>query len=376
MEPLVNTDQLIAVVPAITKYEHTYSKLLLMEVQNEIEVVAFIMHGTEDEETKNFTGEVMVTDLDGNFIIGYRVKQGTLTHTVFDNNNSNKSDTKCETDTSCGFHLSQGEVVVTAPASRQTPYFYITHMFPPLGGGGNNTDSYYTGGGGGGTGTVSSTNNDSTEEDKIDTEKLNNPCVVGIIEELLKKDITLSGDLSHISQYILELFKNSSSNSLYFESSQLGLDSNGNQINAQTTPYLDGWKINLDTDLLADATKLSIAKTIIHETTHAWINYTLQENRTSDMVTDLNLIYQRFKNQNRAFNLTQHEFMGQYVEVFSNSLSVYDNHRFSKDYYVNLSWGGLETSTSYSQLNNQNEIQNIIRNERFNKTDAKSTPCP
>ncbi|WP_289021961.1 hypothetical protein [uncultured Salegentibacter sp.] len=146
IEPLVNTDQLITVVPATTKYEHTFSRLLLMEVQNEIEAVAFIMHGTEEDKTTNFTGEIMVADLDGNFIIGYRVKQGMLTHTVFDNNNSNKLSSKCETDDSCGFHMSQGDVVVTAPI----PYVSITHIYPNNdGGGGENT--YYSPGGGAGT---------------------------------------------------------------------------------------------------------------------------------------------------------------------------------------------------------------------------------
>ena len=214
------------------------------------------------------------------------------------------------------------------------------------------------------------------KEEKINTDELNNPCVEGIIEELLKKDMTLTGDLTHISQYILDLFNNSSDNSLYFESSQLGKNSEGNDINATTTPYLDGWKINLDTDLLSDGTKLSIGKTIIHESVHAWIRLILKEDRTSDIVKDLNLIYQKFQNQDNRLNLTQHEFMGQYVNVFAISLSVFDNHRQPMDYYISLSWGGLETSTTYSQLPNKNEIQKIIADERFNKVDAKGTPCP
>ena len=213
------------------------------------------------------------------------------------------------------------------------------------------------------------------EEDKINTDQLNNPCVEAIIDKLMTKDRTLSGDLTHISQHVLTLFANSSSNSLYFESSELGLNSAGHQINAQADPYLDGWKIVLDTDLLSDATQLSIAKTVIHESVHAWIGYNLKENRTSDLVANLNLIYQKFKDQDQYFNLTQHEFMGQYVSVFAHSLAAFDNHRFSIDYYQSLSWGGLETSSAYSQLTNQSEIQKIIQDERFNKSDAKSTPC-
>jgi len=39
----------------------------------------------------------------------------------------------------------------------------------------------------------------------------------------------------------------------------------------------------LDDDYVRNATQLSIARTVIHESIHAFIGFILKENRTSDM---------------------------------------------------------------------------------------------
>ena len=40
-----------------------------------------------------------------------------------------------------------------------------------------------------------------------------------------------------------------------------------------------------------------------------------------------------------------------------------------------LSWGGLETSTTYQALSNKTEIQNAINNERYGRSNAKGKKC-
>ena len=226
-----------------------------MEVQNEIEVVAFIMHGTEEDKTTNFTGEIMVADLDGNFIIGYRVRQGMLTHTVFDNNNSNKLSSKCETGDSCGFHMSQGDVVVTAPI----PYVSITHIYPNNdGGGGENT--YYSPGGG--TGTVASTNNnDSTEEDKIDDSELDD-CLKDILEDLKGHE--------HGVGEIIELFGGNNANFNWnVKSGTLSGGTGSTSTNFSSTT--NSTTTTFDSNSFSSATDLSWARTILHESAHAYV---------------------------------------------------------------------------------------------------------
>lgn len=217
--------------------------------------------------------------------------------------------------------------------------------------------------------------------DQIITDPSVSNCLKNIIKLLQIKDNHFSvvpsindQPISHISQAILDLFDNSKQYSLEFSVEQLGT-SNGNEINGETTklaPDFTSWGIKIDSDLASNGTQLFIAKTIIHESVHAIMGYSLKEFRTSDFAFDLQELYNtKGKNQ----NLTEHEFMSQYVEAFAYSLAAWDNHRQTMDYYKMLSWGGLETSSAYEKLNNKIEIQNAIQNERYNKNDAKGTKC-
>ncbi len=223
-------------------------------------------------------------------------------------------------------------------------------------------------------------------EEHVHLEGEVSPCVKGILEKLQQKDIQnltvpdigqLAGT-GHLSQGILDLFDSSGNYNLTFKVEQLGVNENGDELNGGTTPTIGGWKIKLDSDLVNSGTQLSIAKTIIHEAVHAYIGYQLDNYNplNSDVVADLNSLYQKFKNENNSLNLTQHEFMSQYVDALAYSLAVWDNHRLSIDYYKMLSWGGLESSSAYQALSNKTNIQNAIQNERYNKVGAKSTKCP
>lgn len=213
-------------------------------------------------------------------------------------------------------------------------------------------------------------------------------CVKNIVEQLKEKNyhynvvpnILNNPGISHLSSGILDLFSSSTKFNLRFSISQLGIDNHGNEKNGSLN-YLTNneWELILDVDLTTQGTQLSIAKTIIHEAMHAIIGYNLVNNKTGDIVTDLSSLYNKYKslgnNDGTAFNLTQHEFMSHYVDAFANSLAIWDNYKLPLDYYRKLSWGGLESSPSYQLLNNKEEIQNIIQNERYNRSGAKSFKC-
>nr|WP_299031366.1 hypothetical protein [uncultured Tenacibaculum sp.] len=215
---------------------------------------------------------------------------------------------------------------------------------------------------------------ESYEDDIID--ETNNPCVGDIIKELQKKDTygALVPDLKgkgHLSEMVLDLFGKCKNYDLTINVAQLGTNPEGHPINAQTNGIES---ITLDTDLVKDATQLSIAKTLIHESLHAFINLNIDKyNRNNTFIQAIGLYYTKYKNDS---NLSQHNFMSQFVEAVAYSLSAYDNHQQSMDYYIAMSWGGLESSDAYKKLPNKTAIQKIINNERYAKSDAKSTKCP
>ena len=97
----------------------------------------------------------------------------------------------------------------------------------------------------------------------------------------------------------------------------------------------------------------------------------MRENPGSTMTSVLKKYFSKYNSS----NLTEHEFMGQYVEALAYSLSSYDNHQQPMDYYNALSWAGLESSSAYQALSNKTQIEKIIKNERLANNNAKSTKC-
>ena len=209
-------------------------------------------------------------------------------------------------------------------------------------------------------------------EDILDN--TNNPCVSDIIKTLQEKDMrgalvpNLVGK-SHLSQIDLDLFGECTNYDLIIDIKELGNNIEGYPINAQTKGFES---ITLDDDLVREATQLSIAKTLIHESLHVYINLkTNKYNTNKDFYYAVKAYYDKFKTS----NLSQHNFMADFVEALAYSLSAYDFNKEDISYYKAMSWGGLESSDAYKKLSNKDEIQKIIKNERYAKKGAKSTKC-
>jgi hypothetical protein len=224
------------------------------------------------------------------------------------------------------------------------------------------------------------------EDEKLE-DNTNNPCVKKILEKLQQKDtqnLTVPdiGHLAgtgHLSQGILDLFDSSGNYNLVFKVDEAGYNS-GKPRTAKTLKT-DGkleWTITLDDDYVRNATQLSLARTIIHESVHAFIGAIVNTNKTSDMTMSLQNLYFNYKANNPeklAQNLSQHEFTSQYVDAIAMSLSIWDNRRQSMDYYTKLSWAGLESSTAYKSQPNKDEIQKAISDEATNSANARSEGC-
>jgi hypothetical protein len=77
-EKISNSSQLMTVIPATTIYPEHYSRILLVKVNQEINAVIFSMYAAKGSPTNKFTGEILITDLHGSFINGFRVSDGVI----------------------------------------------------------------------------------------------------------------------------------------------------------------------------------------------------------------------------------------------------------------------------------------------------------
>lgn len=139
---------------------------------------------------------------------------------------------------------------------------------------------------------------------------------------------------------------------------------------------------------LQNATRLSIARTMIHESTHAFLVYKLKSN------AEFSVLLNSFAKQNgyTSLNRVHHEFMIQYVNAIAHSLFKWDlNHGSGKDlgwdYYYSMAFGGLlydkngklKEVDAFKALipkrKDRKKILLIIENEQNGNKNAKGKKC-
>lgn len=165
-EKIINSSALLTIIPTTTIYAEHYSRILMLKINQEIQAVVFSMYSSKKSKGENFSGEIMITDLDGNFINGYRVSEGKLKTQFRAKTIENKSSFNyissvgrcpehgdCTNGSAC-IHCNQeiDEVVVVAPASNYINYYYLYfgfNNFNPSQGGGQYIDENWSFGGGG-----------------------------------------------------------------------------------------------------------------------------------------------------------------------------------------------------------------------------------
>lgn len=102
-QEIINSNELITVINAKTIYEEHYSRILLLKVNNEIKSVVFSMYENDNSNTEHFSGEIVITDLQGSFINGYRLENG-IAISQFVKKNLNKTSAKSSSSSTCINH--------------------------------------------------------------------------------------------------------------------------------------------------------------------------------------------------------------------------------------------------------------------------------
>ncbi|CAM1356688.1 hypothetical protein [Tenacibaculum ascidiaceicola] len=166
-----------------------------------------------------------------------------------------------------------------------------------------------------------------------------------------------------------------------------------------------GATTTISDNYLSNATKLSIARTMIHESVHAYINALYSNVIQFNSFTFRQKIEEYAKNNGYTIgtNRFHHEFMGQYVNAMAYSLYEWDMRYGSGkgkmnitkpddllgwDYYYAMAFGGLfykdssgnliETDSFKKLIPNQSDrdkIKQILKNEQNGNSSAKGQKC-
>ncbi|MDC6385307.1 hypothetical protein PP180_08000 [Muricauda sp. SK9] len=232
------------------------------------------------------------------------------------------------------------------------------------------------------------------DDEKIGVDVSVDPCVKGIINKLKTKDmqnltVPNIGQLAgtgHLSQTIIDMFDGSTNYHLNFKVAD-ATTSGGLKRNAYTDPNPNTpnkgevtFDIVLDEDFVKNATQLAIARTIIHESLHAYLSYSVQNYSSAPFSQ---LFYDYVSTKGYTTNTAQHNIMTQFADAIGHSLSVWDNNKQSIEYYKNLAWSGdMLNTTAFNKLSlsRQSSIKNANKNEGNAaypaNSNAKGIKCP
>ncbi|MHA7832429.1 MAG: hypothetical protein ACX93O_15140 [Flagellimonas sp.] len=211
-------------------------------------------------------------------------------------------------------------------------------------------------------------------EEKLIIDSSVSPCVQNIIGPLISKSnyISIVPNLPvdiNLSSLILDLFSNSSNHNY-----QIQVGSLGNSVNAQTVPsHMGGgvflYTTTLNSSYVSNATDLAIARTIIHESVHAYLSYLYQDQPFSSTSA---ILRHHLAQNGYNTNAAQHQFMVQYVDAIAYSLQNWDNNSLGGiQYYRYLPWSGDMLNTpDFAQLSPS--FQNNVTNANIAEGQAGS----
>ncbi|XRE44002.1 hypothetical protein ACIVBQ_002206 [Tenacibaculum discolor] len=377
-EDIINSEERLTIIPVSTKDSGYYSRILLLKVNGNIQSVIFSMYpSSTKKETNGFTGEIIITDLEGNFLKGYRANSGNLitkfTKKVLSVNKSSKGGVcpdhgECTANSLCVYCTQElDEVVVSGNTSGgSAPVDYILDFSGTESGDGSSGDpntsmGWEYGDGGGGT-------SSNTTEDQIVnklTEKAK--CVYGRLEtnNLLKKTLKKFNGVDAPVHLILQ-------------EGNLGAGVSGE------TSYGDNITITLDKEDMKNTPSLWGAHTILHEAIHAEIYRKIRT--TSQIKYDPYTKTFSLPDGSRAHFPTlfdyydkysdnpQHNYMADYYRTaMEEGLKEYAT-SIGKTYpdqlYKDIAWGGLHNTNAWDNMyadpiytqNEQKRILNSIRN--------------
>lgn len=344
-EKINGTNQLLTVIPLATNNNLQNDRVLLLKVENEIKSVVFTMYPDENSVIGSFSGTLFSYSLDGNFISGYRAKNGVIISYFVEKNTVNSTSGKA---------IRLNEVVV----ENNYQLVYALDMFGSYslfgnnnmyGGGYNdyNGVDYYSWDAGGSSGISAPTPEAiaAAIQKQIYADKLPS-CLKNILNDLIKID---TGPGNMINKF-------SGNDPSFNYNWTMGEGSNnynvaGNTLISTYNPTT-GISSTFDIKQFPNATELSWAKTILHESVHAYLITYFNQNEPG-FKADYPVLFQKFM-ETKLWNANHHEEIAQSImKSFGEALESYGiskGYKLDKQFYQDMAWGGLENTDAFKKL--------------------------
>lgn len=354
-EDIINNNELLTIIRASTIHKKSSNRILLLKVNNKIKSVVFSMYPiTDNVKSDFFTGSIIITDLNGNFIDGFKINNGStiakyLQKSKSDNTKSLKRTHSDDEEFGWIIDLEEYEVIATAPTSIiYLSFFTFEEQAPDFEDGGGDSWEYNESGG---------------------TPSL--PPVVII-------DTTFSNTVANCVKIKLE-----NGNILINLLAGFNLDASSLNVTFKVENltgthgkciynlYTRRMEIIIDIDRL-NASSMELANTILHESFHAYIYGRLYDSEThTGSFPEPN-----FEEDFRAYetkygdSFAQHNYMAdRYIMYMKQGLSDYlsdESYNLSFLNYVSdmtswygvdfmlesLAWSGLKGTEAWSEFYN------------------------
>lgn len=414
-EKMTNTDAMLTVIPARTKHSNVNTRILQVE-SSEGKVVSMLFNMTPNTNSSvdAFSGVITLTTMDGKLIEGYRLEKGIATKEIRPMGVVNTDCDEALNPNSVFCNDSFEEVVIRATNrnlmryhtyhstmdDRQVQWRYLSNGYYGYGAAymsyirKKNCEAY---GGEYRNGKCMGIIN-----------RLSNKCAKNIFTQLengiyknhpLKPEVQISNpNISELnfSETILKLFNVSDQTNYTIQNSNI-TDANAKTDNITNVTTISN-------SYLQNATTLSIARTMIHEQVHAYLN-SVYYGRKDISYKPFQDKLRRFANEGGFSDLNRfhHEFMGQYVDAIAYSLYEWDrvygsgkdlsnisspDDLLGWDYYHSMAFGGLyyedangnqiETD-SFKKLvpkkSDRDKIKQILEDEQNGSNAAKGKKC-
>ena len=395
-EDIINSDALLTVIPVNTIYKNYYSRILLLKIDNEIQSLVFSMYAS-GTANPYFSGEILITDLQGRFLNGYRVENGKFI-SQFRKKTGSKSEAaktgnvvcpehgECNGETDCILclqELEEVEVVGETGSSGEGIEVYPgLNDFPGIEEGGDSgPDTGMSWDYGPGEGMDPKEENACPEGYVKDNTGM---CVEEekIIDELTGKEKCIHDLLNETgNSYIKDILSKFDGNSEFdikIESKDTVINK-GNEVNGRTNkPFnSDLITIEISTSKAIGRPVLDVARTILHEYIHADMFRKLYTKYPTDGDLDFKQTYEAFKGLN--FSATpQHETMAAlYVGEMTKALKNFHENALTEDYnyltdngnnslpdsfYEALAWLGLKEHNVQAYIDLSDEEKAALEN--------------